>query len=120
MENGKRSFDVRDDHVKFNLFKAYKFPFIFYECHMIDVVDGLIRKTISNVVSNDSLDHLMSNDSTTRDENPEVAMYAQYLEASPQVSPSQATVKTLKVEEKSSLDVISQRKIKTSSFFLKV
>jgi len=52
----KLSFDVGDEHAQFNLFKASKFPFISYECHMIDVVDGLIRETISNVVSNDCLD----------------------------------------------------------------
>jgi len=38
-------------------------------------------------------------DSTTEDENPEAAMCAQYLEASPQVSSCQAKVKILKVEE---------------------
>ena len=48
---------------------------------MIDVVDGLIRETVSNVVSNNSLEHLLLHDSTSKDENPEVAMCAQYLEA---------------------------------------
>jgi len=46
----KRSFDVGDEHVEFNLFKTSKFPSISDECHMIDVVDGLIRETVSNVV----------------------------------------------------------------------
>ena len=41
----------------------------------------------------------MLNDSTTEDENPEVALCAQYLEASPQVPPFQAKVEILKVEE---------------------
>jgi len=45
--------------------------------------DGLIRETLSNVVSNDSLEYLLLNDSITEDENPEIAMCAQYLEASP-------------------------------------
>jgi len=76
VKNNKLSFDVGDDHVEFNLFKAFEFPFIFYECHMIDVVDGLIWETVSNVVSNDSLQHLMLNDSITKDENPEVAISA--------------------------------------------
>ena len=67
----------------FNLFKGFKFPSISDECHMINMVDGLIRETISNVVSNDSLKHLLLNDSTIEDENPEVAMCAQHLEASP-------------------------------------
>ena len=47
------------------------------------MVDGLMRETISNVVSNDSLENLMLNDSTTKDENPEVAMCTQLLKASP-------------------------------------
>jgi len=70
VKNGKLSFDVGDEHVEFNLFKASTFPSISDECHMTDVVDGLIRKTISNVVSNDSLEHLLLNDNTTKDENP--------------------------------------------------
>ena len=55
VKNGKLSFDVGDEHVEFNLFKASKFPSISDECNMIDVVDGLIRETVSNVVSNDCL-----------------------------------------------------------------
>jgi len=50
---------------------------------MVDVVDGLIWEIVSNVVSNYSLEHSLLNDSTTEDENPEVAMCAQYMEASP-------------------------------------
>jgi len=70
--------------VEFKLFKTSKFSSISNEC----VVDGLIWKTASNVVSKDSFENLMLNDSTTKDENPEIAMCAQYLEASPQVLPS--------------------------------
>ena len=70
MKNGKLSFDVRDEHVEFNLFKASKFPSISDECNMTDLVDGLIRETISNVVSNDSLEHVLLHDSTTKDEIP--------------------------------------------------
>jgi len=69
---------------------------------MIDVVSDLIQKTVSNVVFNNTLKHLLLNDSTIKDENPKVAMCAQYLEASPQVLPSQAMVKILKIEKKSS------------------
>ena len=42
VKNGKLSFAVGDEHVEFNLFKASKFPSIFDECNMIDLVDGLI------------------------------------------------------------------------------
>jgi len=99
VQNGKLSFDMGDEHVEFNLFKASKFPSISDECNMINVVDGLIWKIVSNVVFNDSLEHLLLRDSTTKDENPEVAMCAQYLEASPQVLPYQAKVEILKIEE---------------------
>ena len=102
VKNGKLSFDVGDEHVEFNLFKASKFPSISDECNMIDVVDGLIRETVSNVVSNDCLEHVLLNDSTTKDENPEVVMCAQFLEASPQVPSCQAKVEILKVEEEPS------------------
>jgi len=40
IKNGKLSFDVANDHVEFNMFKASKFPSISDECHMIDVIDG--------------------------------------------------------------------------------
>jgi len=50
---------------------------------MIDVVDGLIQEFVSNVDSNDSIEHLMLNDNTTKDENPKVATCAQFLKASP-------------------------------------
>jgi len=97
VKNDKLSFDVGDDHVEFNLFKASKFPSISDECHTIDVVDGLILETASNVASNDSLENLLLNDSTTKDENPEVAM-------SSKVLPSQAKVEILQIEEMPSSD----------------
>jgi len=42
VKNGQLSFDVGDEHVEFNCFKVSKFPSNSDECHMIDVVDGLI------------------------------------------------------------------------------
>jgi len=62
--------------VEFNLNKASKFPSISDECHRIEVVDSLVWGTITNTISNDPLECLMLNDSTTLDENPEVAMCA--------------------------------------------
>jgi len=76
VKNGKLSFDVGDHHMEYNLFKAAKFSFISDECNKIDVAEGLIWETVSNLDSNDPLEHLMLNDSTTKDENPEVAMCA--------------------------------------------
>ena len=57
VKNGKLSFDAGDDHVEFNLFKAFKFTSIFYECYIIDAVASLIRETIPNVVFNYSFEH---------------------------------------------------------------
>jgi len=116
VKNGKLSFDVGDEHVKFNLFKTFKFPSISDECHMIDVVDGLIWETISNVVSNDSLKHLLLNNSTTNDEISEVARCAQYLEALSQVLPSHAKVEILKVEEEPSFYEEQAPKLELKSF----
>ena len=53
--------------MKFNLLKDAKFPSISNECNKIDVVDGLMWETMSNLDSNDPLEHLMLNDSTTKD-----------------------------------------------------
>ena len=69
MKNGKLSFDVGDDHVQFNLFKASKVPSIFDECHRIDVADSFVREEVTNHISNDSLEHCRLNNSTTKDEN---------------------------------------------------
>ena len=104
VKNGKLSFDVGDDHVEFNLFKAAKFPSISDECNKIDVVDGLMRETVSNLDSNDPLEHLMLNDNTTKDEKPEVAMCAQLLEASPPIPPFLVKMEPLKVENKPLFD----------------
>jgi len=42
VKNGKLTFDVDDEHMEFNLFKAFTFASIFGECHRIDVVDSLV------------------------------------------------------------------------------
>ena len=104
VKTGKLSFDVRDDHVEFNLFKASRFPSISDECHMIDVVDGLVWKTISNHESDDPLAHCMLTDRSTKGVSPEVAMCAQLLEASPQVLPTVTKAETLVSDAKSSSD----------------
>jgi len=101
---GKLSFDVGDDHVEFNLFKASRFPSISDECQMIDAVNGLVRETISNHESDDPLQYCMLNDSSTKDANIEVEMCAQFLEATPQVLPIVAKAETLVSDAKSSSD----------------
>jgi len=63
--------------------KASKFTSMSDECHMIDVVDSLVWEAISNHQSDDPLKHCILNDSSAKDTNPEVAMCAQLLEASP-------------------------------------
>jgi len=73
VKNGKLSFYVGNDHVEFNLPKAAKFSFISDEYNKIDVVNGLIQETMSNINSNDPIEQLMLNNSTTKDKNPEVA-----------------------------------------------
>jgi len=102
VKNGTLTFDVGDVHVEFNLLKATKFPSISDKCDKIDVVDSLIRETISNINSNNLLKPLMLNNSTTEDENPELAEYAQLLEASPPIPPSFTKVELLKDESKPS------------------
>ena len=51
-----------------------------------------------NLDSNDPLEHLMLNNSTTKDENPKVAKCAQLLEASPPILFSLAEVESLQDE----------------------
>ena len=84
VKNGTLTFDVGDVRVEFNLLKAAKFPSISNECNKVDVVDSLIQETTSTI--NDPLEHLMLNNSTTEDENPEVAEFTTLLEASPLIS----------------------------------
>jgi len=83
VKNGKLSFDVGDDHVELNLFKASKLPSIFEKYHMIDVVDSLVWETISKLESDGPLENCMMNNSSTKDANPKIAMSAQFLEAYP-------------------------------------
>jgi len=99
VKNGNLPFDVDDEHVEFNLIKASKFPSI--SGTRIDVMDTLVQKTISNNDSHDPLKHCLLNDGSTQDESPKVAMYAQFLEASPLVSPTLAMMESLAHEEAS-------------------
>ena len=72
--------------MELNLLKAAKFPSIYDECNKIDVIDGLMRETSFNLDPEDALEHLILNNSTTKDENPKVAECAQLLEASPRIA----------------------------------
>ena len=83
VKHDKLSFDVEDKHVGFKLIKASKFPSISSGCQQIDVVDNLVQGIIFNNVSNDPLEHSILNNGTSKDENPKVAICAQFLEASP-------------------------------------
>jgi len=98
VKNSTLTFDVGDVHVEFNFLRAAKFPSISDECNKIDVVDNLIQETTSNINDNDPLKHLMLNNSTTEDENSEVAECAQLLEASPPIPPSLIKVELLQDE----------------------
>jgi len=104
VKNGTLSFDVGNDHVEFNLLKATKFPSISSECNKIDAVDGLMQGNVFNLYSNDPLEHLMLNNSTTKYKNPEAAEYAQLEEASPPIPSSFAEVESLQDESKPSFD----------------
>jgi len=88
-----------------NLLKAAKFPSFFDECDKIDVVDRLIWETMSNCDSNDPLQHLLLNNNTTKDKNPDVAKCAQLLEVFQPISPSIAKVEPLQDENKPSSEV---------------
>jgi len=100
VKNGTLTFDVGDVHMEFNLLRAAKFPSISNECNKINMVDSLIRETASNIDSNDPLEHLMLNNSTTEDENSKVTECAQLLEASPPIMPPLTKVEFLLDESK--------------------
>ena len=51
-KNRKLSFDVGNDHVEFNSFKASKFPSISDECHRSDMIDNLLKEEATDYVSN--------------------------------------------------------------------
>ena len=68
--NDKLSFDVGDNHIEFDLFKAPAFPFISDNCHKVDVIDKLTRENITNPVSSGPFDHYVLSDDATKDENP--------------------------------------------------
>jgi len=106
VKNGTLCFYVGNDHVEFNLLKAGKFPSISDECNKVDVVDSLIQETVFNLDSNDPFEHLMLNNSTTKDENPELAKCAQLPEASLPVPLSLAKVESLQDESKPLFDEV--------------
>ena len=57
-KNCKLSFDLLDDLVEFNLFKAFKFRYISTKCDRVDEIDNLVREEVINQVYGDSLGHL--------------------------------------------------------------
>ena len=59
---------------------------------------------MSSLDSNDLFEHLMLNNSTTKDENPKAVECAHLLEASPPIPFSLAKVESLKDEDKPSSD----------------
>ena len=61
--------------MEFNLFKAAEFPSISDEYNKVDIIDGLIQDTMSNLDSDDHLEYLMLNNSTIKDVNPEGAKW---------------------------------------------
>jgi len=67
-------------------------------------MDSLVQKTFSSNDFHDPLERCLLNDGTTWDENPEVAMCAQFLEASPIVNPALAKAETLIHDEAPLLD----------------
>ena len=93
------------------MFKASKFPSISSECHRINVIDTLVWKIVTNYDSNDPLKHCILNDRTTKEENFEVPMCAQFLKASSQVPPTLAKGKTLMSDEKLLSDVEHAQKV---------
>jgi len=62
VKNDKLSFDLDDEHVEFNLSKAYRFPSISGEYHRIDVVDNLVQKKLFLIMIHDPLEHCLLND----------------------------------------------------------
>jgi len=62
------------------------------------VVDRLIQEIAYNIDSNDPLKHLMLNNSTTGDENPEVAEFAKLFETSPPILLSSTKVELCKMK----------------------
>lgn len=120
MRNGTLSFDLGNDHVEFNLLNGAKLPPISDEYNKIDVVDGLIWETVSNLVSNDPLNHLMLNNSTTENENPEVVECAQLLEASLTIPFSLAMVESLQDENKPSSQEVKPNHLTKRNFMRKL
>jgi len=112
------TFDVVDFHVEFNLLKTAKFPSISDECNKVDVVDCLIRETVSNISSHDPLEHLMLNNNTTKDENPEVAKFAKLLETSSQILLCSIKVELLQDKSKPSSDWAKAPKVELKLLLL--
>ena len=80
------------------------------------MVDDLMQGTVLNLDSNDPLEHLMLNNSTTTDENPEVAEHAQLLEASPPIPPALAKVESLQDKSKPSPDEVKAPEVELKPF----
>ncbi|XP_057993067.1 uncharacterized protein LOC131174047 [Hevea brasiliensis] len=91
--------DVGDEEVEFNLFRAMKHELEPDECLRVDIIDKLVAEEFHKRRPEDPPEVYVVHDHTADNENTEIAVYAQSLEASPSLPLAQAfQVEELKEE----------------------
>jgi len=70
VKNEKLSFNVGDDNVEFNLFKATKFLVVSYECNRTNVRDYTIMKEYVSQSCKDPIKYFLLNKCFNKEENP--------------------------------------------------
>lgn len=98
VQKGELTMRVQDQEVKFNIFKAIKFPTDEEECLRMDIIDQIISKDMSKSLVNDPLETTLLGDAELDDSK--FMGYIQMLDYLPQVSRFRAPFEPLHTNEK--------------------
>ncbi|KAJ9177627.1 hypothetical protein P3X46_012827 [Hevea brasiliensis] len=85
VKNGRLTLKVREEEVEFNLNQALKKCHEVDPCLRVDVIDEIVEEEFRKRYPEDPLENCLVHSKTKKDENLEVAAFAQILEATQEV-----------------------------------
>ena len=97
VQKGELTMRVQDQEVKFNVFKAMKYPTDEEECHRIDLIEQLATEEMGKSLSNDPLETTLLGDEEIDD--PEFVELLQTLDSLPRVSRFRPPVEPLHTKD---------------------
>ncbi|XP_044467736.1 uncharacterized protein LOC123197479 [Mangifera indica] len=87
VKNGKLTFEITEEKVEFNVFRMSKQPNIVNSCCRVDIIDDCVKEVFIKKYPEDPLESCIIHGTLIKDENMEIAAYAQLMEANPKATP---------------------------------